>query len=481
MNVEVILSERLRVRKIHLPPGHEAQIKARLTVANGEKAAAIKRRQWGAQDLPDSFALYVDDGPWLVMPRGYAAELRAGLESSGHSVRWEDKTSAVSLPLRDLVHVGPTLEPDQEQACTALLRARQGVLQAPTGGGKTVTVLEAWRRTGLRGLILVEKAGLAKQWRERAQQHLGVEAGMIGEGEWDERPLTVAMLQTLHRRELSPFWWMRWGFTAADEAHHAPAATFYDVLMNVCSRYFIGPTATPLEGDWRQPFLTNLFGPVFHITTPETLRRAGRRATPVVRRVRTGWRWKPNTQEAKLVDTKAIYRHLIKQLEGQDVYSDHRVQLIAATVISQPATCAQLVVSRRLGYLERIRSMLEFFGYAGEILMMRGAESGEQRSEVAARADAGGCVILATVADEGVDIPRLDRLHLPWPERKELPLIQKIGRVLRTHPDKREVVIYDYVDEEGMLQSQAQARLRVYRRAGYPIEEERAMQRSLTE
>jgi superfamily II DNA or RNA helicase len=111
---------------------------------------------------------------------------------------------------------------------------------------------------------------------------------------------------------------------------------------------------------------------------------------------------------------------------------------------------------------------------------MRGEEHGERRMEIAARADAGGCVILSTVADEGTDIPRLDRLHLVWPARKELTIVQQVGRVLRTHPDKRGVVVYDYVDEEGMLAAQALARLRVYRRAGYAIEEERAMQRSFT-
>jgi superfamily II DNA or RNA helicase len=477
MNVEVILSDRLRVRKIDLPPGHEAQIKQRLTVPNGEKAAALKRRDWGADDLPDSFALYADEGPWLVAPRGYAAELRAGLELSGHSVRWEDKTSARSLPLDEFVHHGPALRDDQEQACMALLRARQGVLEAGTGGGKTVTVLEAWRRTGTRGLILVEKAGLARQWIDRAREHLGVEAGMIGEGEWDERALTVAMMQTLRRRELSPFWWQRFGFTCADEAHHVAAETYNDVVKQVCSRYLVGVTATPLEGDWRQPYLTHVLGPIFHITTPETLRRAGVRVTPVVRRVRTGWRWRRSAQEAKLVDTKAIYRHIIAQMED----SLSRVGTIALTIIAQPPSCAQLVVSKRLGILEHIRTALEFGGYEGAIYEYRGSVPGDERAEIARLAESGSCVILATVADEGVDIPRLDRLHLVWPARKELTLTQQVGRVLRTHPDKREVVIYDYVDEEGMLQSQAQARLRVYRRAGYPIEEERAMQGAFTE
>lgn len=139
----------------------------------------------------------------------------------------------------------------------------------------------------------------------------------------------------------------------------------------------------------------------------------------------------------------------------------------------QDESCAQLVVSKRLAYLDLIREGVESNGYAGQIYMMRGKESGERRAEISELADAGGCVIFATVADEGVDIPRLDRLHLTWPERKDRPLEQKLGRVLRAHPDKKETIVFDYVDAEGMLINQAQQRMRFYRRSGYIIEQER--------
>lgn len=475
--IEVRIDSHLRVRKADLPIGHEELIKQRLTIPNGEKAAARKRRQWGWEDLPDSILLYEDAGPLLVMPRGFALELRAGLNASGHDVGWHDHTAAPSLRLDEMVSQGPTLRDDQEQACQALLRHRQGILQAPTGGGKTVIVLEAWRRVGLRGLILVEKAALADQWRLRCQQHLGFEPGLIGEGEWDERKLTVATLQTLHRREIGGDWWRRWGFVSADECHHAVADTYAGQLRRVVSRYFIGKTATPLEGEWTQPILTSIFGPIVHVVSPETLRRAGVRMTPIVRRVRTGWRWRPeNRQQEELVDTKTIYRYVINQIKG-DI---GRVTTIAQTILAQPPECAQLVVAKQLGYLDLIESALFQMGYEGEILFYRGEESPQARAAVAERADQGGCVILATVADEGVDIPRLDRLHLVWPQRKERVLIQQVGRILRTHPNKRGCVIYDYVDDEGMLASQAQARLRVYRSAGYAIETERAMKESFT-
>lgn len=475
--IEVRLDHHLHVRKADLPIGHEEQIKQRLTVVNGEKAAARKRGQWGWQELPDSFALYAEEGPWLVMPRGFAAELRAGLEFSGHVVRWDDQTAAPSLPLRKIVQEGPILRDDQEKACRALLMHRQGVLQAPTSAGKTVTVLEAWRRTGLSGLILVEKGALARQWRERAVEHLGIEPGFIGEGEWDERPLTVAMLQTLHRREIADVWFRRWGFTCADECHHLVADSYSAIMARVWSRYLIGVTATPLDGEWTQPLLTRTLGPIVHVTTPETLRRAGVRVTPLVRRVRTSWSWVRKTkQERDLVDTKTIYRYVLKALGGDA----SRVAAISRKIIEQPPECAQLVVCRSLGYLDLIRETLEYLGYQGQIYTYTGKATPARREEIANLADSGGCVLLATVADEGVDIPRLDRLHIVWPQRKARIIEQQIGRVLRTHPDKRGCVIYDYVDDEGMLASQARARARVYRAAGYAIEEERDMQGSLT-
>jgi superfamily II DNA or RNA helicase len=473
----VRIDDHLRVRKADLPPGHEAAIKQRLTIANGARIAAIKRKQWGARDLPESILLYSDDGPQLVMPRGFAFELRAGLEASGYELKWDDQTSAPSLPLLALVNQGPTLREDQERACSAILNHRQGVLQAPTGSGKTVVVLEAWRRSGVPGMILVEKAGLAKQWRERAREHLGIETGMIGEGEWDEKPLTIAMMQTLHRREISELWWRRRGFTAADECHHLVAESYSDVVSNVTSRWFIGVTATPLEGEWTQPLLTRSLGPIIHITSDDELRRQGLKVTPLIKRVQTGWRWVPQTaRDKQLVDTKVIYRRVINALREDD----GRIDAIARTIAEQPTACAQLVTADQLEYLDRLREKVEEIGYEGDIHMMRGEESGDVRSEISRLADAGRCVIFATVADEGTDIPRLDRLHLTWPGRLERKLTQKIGRVLRTHPDKHETIIFDYVDDEGMLASQAQSRMRVYRKAGYPIETERAMQGDLT-
>jgi superfamily II DNA or RNA helicase len=279
------------------------------------------------------------------------------------------------------------------------------------------------------------------------------------------------MMQTLRNREINQIWWRRRGFVAADEAHHLPAETYSSVISNVTSRWFVGVTATPLEGEWHQPMLTRSLGPIIHITSQEEMRKSGRQVTPLIKRVETGWRWVPKTaRDEQLVDTKVIYRRIIESLREDR----NRAAIIVRSIVDQPRECAQLVVAKQLAYLDLIEAGLGMAGYEGDIYKMRGKDHGDDSVAVSEAAEQGNCVILATVADEGVDIPRLDRLHLTWPGRQERTLTQQIGRVLRTHPDKRETIIFDYVDAEGMLAHQAKLRLNVYRKAGYPIEQERA-------
>ena len=61
-------------------------------------------------------------------------------------------------------------------------------------------------------------------------------------------------------------------------------------------------------------------------------------------------------------------------------------------------------------------------------------------------ADSGSIAIFSTVADEGLDIPRLDRIHLVFPSKNHETTRQQVGRGLRNHPDKDKTIIYDYVD-----------------------------------
>jgi ERCC4-related helicase len=74
-------------------------------------------------------------------------------------------------------------------------------------------------------------------------------------------------------------------------------------------------------------------------------------------------------------------------------------------------------------------------------------------------------VVCATsLADEGLDISRLERLVLAAPSMAEGRTIQRTGRLMRPDPGKQAPILFDLVDEDDFSQRQFRARLRVYRR-----------------
>lgn len=81
------------------------------------------------------------------------------------------------------------------------------------------------------------------------------------------------------------------------------------------------------------------------------------------------------------------------------------------------------------------------------------------------------CLIATSLADEGLDIPRLSRLILACGGRSSTKLTQRVGRVLRPFDGKEFGLCHDFLDRGAALaNAQAWARVRKYRELGYAIE-----------
>ena len=86
-------------------------------------------------------------------------------------------------------------------------------------------------------------------------------------------------------------------------------------------------------------------------------------------------------------------------------------------------------------------------------------------------------LILATgrYIGEGFDDPRLDTLFMAMPIAWKGTLIQYAGRLHREHPGKREVRIYDYLDDAlPVFRKMFEKRMKGYRAMGYETLEEGA-------
>lgn len=71
-----------------------------------------------------------------------------------------------------------------------------------------------------------------------------------------------------------------------------------------------------------------------------------------------------------------------------------------------------------------------------------------------------------SLAKEGLDIPRLDRLYLVTPRKDYAVITQCIGRIARVFSGKERAVCYDYVDDIEFCVNQYKRRKTSYRKAG---------------
>jgi superfamily II DNA or RNA helicase len=429
-----------------------------LTLANLEKAKAIRLGQRGAHQLQDFFPFYTYKGDWLTFPRGFAHQFIRMMDRHGFDVVWDDQRVDVPMDPSYVVQMQEIIpRPEQEPMVQVIVNNQQGILAEPPSTGKTVISLEAIRRIGQRALILIHKKEIAAQWQDECEKHLGVPMGFIGDGRWDEEEITVALIQTLTSKKdnlLRDNWYQNWGFVGIDEAHQASADTRINLLQEFPSRYLFGLSATPGKQDRR--IVEIMIGPIVQPMTKEEMYEKGLLLRPRVYGVVTGFWAPPGTK----------YQTIINQL----IDDPQRNRLIADKIIDQSGSC-QLVDSSRLRHLHTLHDLCQQAGME-RLFMLTGEDPLERRQEVIHDAqENGNCVVFTTLGKEALNIPIVDRMHLAYPIAKPDLLIQVVGRIQRKHKSNRAVIVYDYRDLPGPMARQWQNRLlTVYKPSGWPVE-----------
>jgi len=432
------------------------------------------------------------EGTTIIIPRG-ALPILARLMQDYRLPLEVDSGAGLGEALA--VTLNRQLRPYQAAAVEAMVARKGGLVVAPCGAGKSTIGLGAIARLGRTALVLVHTTDLLAQWRDDIERVFGFKPGVVGTGRRAVRPVTVGMLQALVRMS---DWDLadvagRFGTVVCDEVHHCPAVTVRQVLEKIGARYRYGLSATPEREDGLTPIIHWVVGPEIYRIGHEELRKAGHLVDPEVWQVQTGWtadlavlaqralararqrlalegktegeirkltahlRWKPGDRTPKWLCTE-IYSAL-----AEDAGRNALVVDVAARELGGGHSL--LILANRKAQCELLVAALRDRGYPAEFLNSTVAKT--QRKAILDRFRSGlvTCVAATQLADEGLDVPRLDRLILVSPSRAEGKTIQRIGRLMRPCEDKGTPVLIDLVDDLGMFQAQAQVRAKVYRKA----------------
>jgi superfamily II DNA or RNA helicase len=478
VRIPTVIDSKLRVDANYLGADLTEQILDELTIINRAKKRAERKNRPGWWNMPDDFLLADLDGDILVMPVGYAMEYKLLLREHGHAVWWKDRrTWERGRPFG--VDTFDFRE-HQPHAVRSIIHHQFGVYEAPTGSGKTVVccaVLHKLRPA--KALVMCDKLELLHQWRDDIHDHTGADwddIGQIGGGKWNERRFTVATVQTLWRAvkdgKIDHRFFDQFSVVILDECHHVTADTVMFLFGLFSARYRIGVSATPDKEDDKFEFVLNVIGDIIHAESEAELRAQGVIVAPEVHRVETEfdfYYWgdhvsdKHGNCEVPGCDIPRTHRHRnnYADLKAALVEDPARNHLILHTIMKQVRTGKHihLVVSDEIRHLEAIYALLTTRFQASRtppVYLLTGQMARGQRKQIVqAVREADNAILLSTVAKEGLDIPAIDRIYLPFPQRNARATEQKIGRGTRSSNGKGPTLVFDLCDSRvGLLKKQ---------------------------
>jgi len=377
-------------------------------------------------------------------------------------VRYTDNRTRPSLPVMDFnltldaVEIDPRFD-GQVQAVRDMLEQEQGLVIRPPGTGKTQIVLAFAAVCKTRVLVLVHTEDILRQWIEYAEKaipELKGKVGIIQGSKCKIGQITIATVQTLNRSYLDKGrkWWAQWGALIADEAHHVSAPT-WEAVINTCPAYFrFGFTASTTRADGLHPTMRFIVGPIIH--RQKFSSAVDLKVVP------------------KITNFKTLYRGAFDwgPMLNKLVADEERNELIAETVDHEIEDGnSVLVLSRRIEHLQKIQELM----YEDSEILAAKLVSKTERKRILDDFRSGKlkCLLATQLADEALDVQRLNRICLTHPGKAEGRLIQQVGRAIRMFPDKEDAVIYDFVDRRvGVLRRQWNERKRVYAKERIPLE-----------
>ncbi len=409
------------------------------------------------------------------------APFRATLEASGHAVV-DRILDCPSLPA-DL-NSAYQLRPYQAEAIAdwqatdrwrgvAGQSAPAGVLEFPTGSGKTVIALKAIEALGVSTLVVVPTIDLLEQWRAELSDEFDLPVGQFGGGKQQREALTVSTYDSAYLKADTVG--NRFGFVIFDEVHHLGGEGYQEIARLLAAPARLGLTATFERPDGAHEHIEEILGAVVckldiddlagdHLATYDCKRltvsltleeraeyeraqetftdylaasniqfTGGSDYQKLIKRSGTD----PAAREAVLARERArqiVYGSQAKLEALESVLADHpEERTIIFTAYNDlaydvaerfliPAITHQTPADERRGILERFRT---------------GAYSR---------------VVTSNVLDEGVDVPDASVAVVLSGSASEREFTQRLGRILRPKADGGRATLYEVVVEDSLEQ-----------------------------
>jgi len=365
----------------------------------------------------------------------------------------------------------------QQEAVDTFFKKGRGIIRIGTGGGKSFVSAMIAAKYNIPTMIYVIGKDLLYQFHRELSECLPVKIGIIGDGQCDVRKINICSVWTaitsfnINSKEISigdedwapeilpPTNVQKIKIKKAientnlaiyDEAQYLATETIQSIFKaSKNCRYIAGLTGTDWRDDGADLLLESICGQrIYNMPSSELIKR--------------GYLVKP---KITMLEVPPYPENLPRHYGS--VYSKY---------ISNNDDRNNLIISAAFKLIEKGRKVLILVRHLshGKLLMKKlkdlstyfinGLVEGQEREEIKQEFIDGHieCIVASSVFDQGVDLPPLDALILACAGRSSVRTLQRIGRVIRSYPGKKDAIVVDFIDNARYLDKHSATRVSIY-------------------
>lgn len=469
-SIKVILNDMVYIDKANLSGVVKNSFRRLATFANPEFYKKQKLRM-SVYNIPMIIDCSKEDDKYLKLPRGTYEYLESLCKNNNVKIIKTDKRFKGNEI--DVVFNG-RLRDEQQLALDNLLKYDNGILCAPTGFGKTVIGCKIIEERKVNTLILINKLQLLNQWKDRIKEFLNVEE--VGEISSKKKNITnvidVASIKSLWNNGEVLDIAKNYGMIIIDECHHTAAYTFEQAINTGNARYVYGISATPERENGHTPIIKMQCGDIrYKVDSLKFNKELNIPMKVIVKKSHLNFT-NPNVDNYELNEindliAKDVIRseNIIKDIKKE--YENGKNIL----VLTERLELMNYVYDKLSKYTNNI---FKYYGGIGKTVLKNYEELINQINEIGSNK-----IIVATGSyiGEGFDDSKLDVLFLTMPISGQTRVTQYAGRLHRKDDNKKEILIYDYVDDNfAKTRNMFLKRKKTYEKLGYEIVEDNEQQ-----